>query len=361
MPRLAISLLALAAAMGPALAADWNESPETIYRDAYSIEPYQWTDLGDTDDGISIETGLRYWYSWGAQSMGLGGGDYDTEDTTHAIEGYLRIDDEATSTYAKGWIGYSAAINGDYDNPDESGEIVDGKLAYGGGDFGWYAVGDDKNRAGAFVGYNYWNNSPRTARAEYTTATTSDDIIFNDQSGVWSMPGDSADDNFDLHMLRLGLSGKAEINEFFDITAEVAAVPFATISGTIGGHADKDLGPFAGCATACASQIFKASPTGVEGWGYGGMAEVMAGIHPTENLTLRLGGRAWYVEGTYDASYRRVTVNPPVYQEVEQDGEMVPANPPYSSPTLSADDYTITENPFSLLRYGLLAELTYSF
>ena len=94
------------------------------------------------------------------------------------------------------------------------------------------------------------------------------------------------------------------------------------------------------------------------------MAEIMAGIHPTENLTLRVGGRAWYVEGTYDATYSGATVTPPQYQEIEDPdnpGTFIPADPPYGPPTVAVEDFIDTENPFKLFRYGLLAELTYSF
>ena len=74
MSRLATSIVVLAAAVGsPALAADWGESPEDIYREAYSIEPKDWTELGDESDGLHFETGLRYWYSWGSQNFESGG------------------------------------------------------------------------------------------------------------------------------------------------------------------------------------------------------------------------------------------------------------------------------------------------
>lgn len=70
-----------------------------------------------------------------------------------------------------------------------------------------------------------------------------------------------------------------------------------------------------------------------------------------------MGGRAWYVGGTYDATYSGAEVTPPIYTEV--DGS--PADPPYSPPSVATEDYIETANPFSLFRYGLLAELTYKF
>ncbi|MGV3491474.1 MAG: hypothetical protein ACO1OG_09145 [Devosia sp.] len=371
--RLATSMFALtaAAALGaPAIAADWGESPADIYREGYSMEPYEWSELGDQEDGIHIETGLRYWYSWGAQSYGLEDfGDYDTEDNASTIELQLRVEDDATSTYAKGWLGYSAAISGSYSIPNPSdpglpsvtGDIIDGKIGYGGADFGWNAISDGQgNGIGAFVGYNYWENSPRTERTGY--AVLDGDIPYDPETGTWSVGGDSQDDVIQAQMLRLGISGKAEINDFFDISGELAAVPFATVTGVIGGNALGDSpGQYPGCAdpdpALCAPYFFKTSPTNIDGWGYGGMAELMAGIHPTENITFRFGGRAWYLQGTYDATFTGAEVTPPIFLD--------PANPPpapqYSPPSVAAEDYIITENPFSMLRYGIVTELTYRF
>ncbi|MDF2983129.1 MAG: hypothetical protein K0Q69_2901 [Devosia sp.] len=368
--RLATSLAVLAAAVGsPALAADWGEdwSPEEVYRGAYSTEPKDWTEMGDESDGIHIETGLRYWYSWGSQNYEIGGESFESTDNAHTVEAHIRVEEDATRTYAKGWAGYSAAITGGYSDPTGSGDVVDGVLGYAGADFGWNAFGDGNGTGmGAFVGYNYWNNSPRTSRTNFTTATAADAAsYYSPDTGVWSLPGDSVDDKVELHMLRLGLSGKAEINEFFDISAEVAAVPFATISGVIGGHdagLNGDYGPYPGCGLGdpCPQYVFKGSQTDINGWGYGAMGEVMAGITPVENLTLRVGGRAWYVGGTYDATWTRVVVSPPVEQPLEGDPP-APPDPAYSPPKISTQNVIVTENPFSLFRYGLLAELTYSF
>lgn len=364
--RLATSMFALAAAAlsSPVLAADWSDDPADIYREGYSIEPYEWSEMGDQTDGLHFEAGLRYWYSMGSQNYEIAGDTFEATDTAHTVEAHLRIEDEATRTYAKGWIGYSAAINGDFTSTFDSGSITDGQIGYGGADFGWNAFGDGKNGAGAFVGYNYWNNSPRTSRFDFTTVTPGDaGDVYNPDTGTWSLPGDSIDDHVELHMLRLGLSGKAEINEFFDVTAEVAAVPFATISGVIGGDGAGYSDPYSGIGCEndgtgdCSTKFFKGSATEIEGWGYGGMAEVMAGIHPTENITLRLGGRAWYVGGTYDASYRQVSLETPV----EQDPADPPPDPAYLPPVIDEQDVIFTENPFSLFRYGLLAELTYRF
>lgn len=371
MSRLAPSIAILIAASAglPAIAADPGEDwgGEMDFRSGYqSYEPKDWNAVGEDDDGIHIETGLRYWYSMGTQNFEAAGETFDSTDTAHSGEAHLRIEDDATATYVKGWFGYTAAIGGEHEDPNGVGDIVDGSMTYAGADFGWNMFNDGQgNGAGGFVGYNYWNNSPRTSRTSFTTAEGAGDIGYDADSGIWGLPGDSMDDRIEYHMLRLGLSGKAEFSNFFDISAEVAAVPYATVEGVLGGHDagfDGYLGPYPGCALGdpCSAYVFKGSETSVEGWGYGAMGEIMAGIHPTENLTLRLGGRAWYVQGTYDATWRQVTVAPPVEQPPEGDPP-APPDPLYSAPDLNQGYVISTESPFSALRFGLLAELTYSF
>lgn len=357
MPRLAVSLAALlAATITPAAAADWLQDGGGSYRGAFSIEPKDWTELGDEEDGIHVETGLRYWYSMGSQSVQIGtlGGNYETQDTSHIVEGHLRIDDDVTSTYAKAWVGYSAAISGSFDDPNNTdAPISDGHVGYVGADIGWKTFSDGKsNGVGIFAGYQYWNDSPRTTRANFTTVSGGDVLPYDPDTGlITGLPGDSADNNLDLNMLRLGLSGRAKFADgLFDISGEVAAVPYSTISGVMGG-----AGLASGPPTPLGNPSFvQSSPTEVAGWGYGGMAEVMVGVTPVENLTFRLGGRAWYLQGTADATYSAVTISDPTDSD--------PAPPAYDTPpTVSEQYYIDTTQPWSLFRYGLLAELTYSF
>jgi hypothetical protein len=112
------------------------------------------------------------------------------------------------------------------------------------------------------------------------------------------------------------------------------------------------------------------------------MAEVMAGFHPTENLTFRVGGRAWYVQGSAETYFSRAQIgdptdsNPPVAgipgipgdPDADPPVEEVPPVPPQlnapnfdTGPSFSEQDYVVRSNPWSMFRYGLLAELTYSF
>ena len=372
MSRLApsIAILIVASTGLPALAADYGEDPgaDMDFRSSYqSYEPKDWNDLGEQGDGIHIETGLRYWYSMGSQSFQeTSEGTFETSDTAHSGEAFLKIEDDATATYGKAWLGYAGAVSGDFTNPNTSGDIIDGKIGYAGVDFGYNMFNDGNGTgAGGFIGYNYWNNSPRAARTNFATAETAADIPYSEDTGEWSLPGDSKDDMIDYHMLRLGLSGQAKFGNFFDLSAEIAAVPYAKLHGILGGHDagfGNDLGPFSGCALGdpCPSYTFKGSETSINGWGYGGMAEIMAGFHPTENLTLRLGGRAWYIQGTADATWREITVIPPIEQP-PTGNPPAPPDPLYSAPSMGSAHIISTENPFSAFRYGLLAEITYAF
>lgn len=361
--RLATSLAVLVAAIGtPAIAADWGEewSPEEVYRGAYEVEPKDWTEMGDETDGIHIETGLRYWYSWGSQSFESGGITTSSTDNAHTGEVFLRVEEDATATWAQGMVGYSVAINGTFDGPFP-GDIADGEIGYAGADFGWNAFDDGQgNGIGAMVGYLYWNNSPDTGRNNFTTATSSGDITYDPVTGQTFVPGDSAPNHIDIHAMRLGVEGKAKFGDFFDVRAQLAAVPYAKVGGVVGVddpefNTDVYGGPAQfpyGGANGNISQI-RSSATAIDGWGYGAMAEAWLGMHPTENLTVRLGGRAWYLQGTADATYTLAEVGNP---------QNTDADPEYDEgPTFVNGGVIETNNPFSLLRYGLLAELTYSF
>lgn len=369
--RTASSVVALIAMLStPALAADWGEEwgsdtgdmPD--FRTTYPTEPGDWAGLGDKDDPLRIEMGVRYWYSMGAQNFDLDGSPaVRTEDNAHTGELHLRIDDHSTSSYVKANVGYSFAINGDYEvGGVNTGSISSGSVGYAGADFGWNTISDGEGSgAGFLVGYQYLNDSPRTERDNYAVVSGPGDIDWNDQTGDWSFGVDGVDRFIDVHALRLGVSGRARMGDMFDISAEVAAVPYANISGQLGGTGGSfPAMPYAACAAPpapCDPVSVVTSPVEISGWGYGAMAELMAGFTPVENLTVRLGGRAWYLQGTYDATFSGATITPPI----AIDSPDPAPEPQYNGPSVAPDDYIIESNPFSMMRYGLLAEFTYSF
>ncbi|MDP1731541.1 MAG: hypothetical protein Q8L54_10290 [Devosia sp.] len=346
-PRLAALLAAMALPTHVA-AADWATDEPDLRGAFYSSDPKDWTDLGDQTDSMGFEFGIRYWYSWGAQSFTVGGGTFTSSDNAHLGELHLRIDDQSTRTYVKGLAGYSMAIGGTYDSNGVTGSVTDGHVGYAGADIGWNALGDNDAGFGALLGYMYWSDSPNTTRESFTTATSAADITWSQTTGAWSVPMDSDPNNIDIHALRLGVQGRAEFGEMFDITAEVAAVPYAKVDGTLGAFG---FAPF----TIGSTTYMMSSPATLDGWGYGAMGELMLGVQPIENLTFRVGGRAWYLQGTADATYSVAEIGDAT------DSDLI--NPPAfdTAPTFANQSYITTGNPFSLLRYGLLAELTYKF
>lgn len=366
MYRLVSSFAALcvaAALVTPAAAADWDEGFfDEDLRGSFLNEPKDWMGMGDEADPLAIEVGLRYWYSWGSQNFNSGGSSLGIDDQSHILEGHLRIEDHSSNAFAKAMAGYAVSVSGNYAAPLESGAITDGEIGYAGLDFGWNAFGDQNGSGiGGLVGYMYWRNSPDSGRNNFSTATTGSVIPFDPDSGQTFLPGDSSPNSVDVNLLRLGLQGKAKFGDYIDVTGELVGVPYAKVSGTVGiDDPVFDDSVYAGPAQPPYSLVdngnisfIRSSPTEIDGWGYGAMAELWLGVHPMENMTFRIGGRAWYLQGTVDATYDGISVGNPVDSD---------ADPQFDdAPTVVEQGFIETNNPFSMLRYGLLAELTYSF
>lgn len=316
----AIAILALFAA-APALAAD---APDL--RPAY---PGDWEPM---DDSIRYEFGSRYWYSWGNQDaefpvvvggVPLGNVTLSSRDQTHIGELHGKIEDTYTQTYVSGKAGLGFSTTGTYSiAPASSGDIGPRSvIGYAGGDFGWLPWGtmDEGFAFGGLVGYQYWKDAPDIGQGQVGTA-------FGGPGGTPSAFGPAKDD-FDIHALRLGVKGQANF-DMFDIQAEVAAIPYAHVTGSLGGSGSQgfNFGP--------AGTFYERAPTTLSGRGYGVMAETMVGFHPTENLTVRVGGRAWYLEGALDAKFH-------------------PSAGGGSLPTMD-----LSSNFARIFRYGALFELT---
>lgn len=311
-PALTLSVFSLLAA-APVLAADYPEGFRPAYPEDY-----------DNFEPLGFEAGIRYWYSWGQQKADFGGVALDSKDNASTLEAHFRIDDFTTQSYVKGLAGYSAAINGNFDIGAASGSIDSGRIAYAGADFGWSPFGWAPGGSGVYglLGYQYWNDSPEMGRGPFVTGLT----------GPGGTPNgyDSAVNNLDISALRLGLSGRADFG-MFDVTAEVAAVPYAWMSGTLG---TGSVAPF----DYNGQNFFQSSATSVSGWGYGAMGELMVGVKPIENLAIRAGARAWYVGGNLDYTYSAIPADDPAGRQG-----------------------FIGKTWVSAFRYGLLAELTYKF
>lgn len=309
MSRLAFSLatlLVVPTLVFPVSAADPQEDFRPSYSDDWMLPP---------DDPISIELGLRYWYSMGSHRMTVLGDNYASDDVSHIVEGHLRIDDSSTDFYAKAIAGYSAVINSSYSTPTTGGtpNSQSGTIHYVGADLGWTPFGTDDFKFGGFAGYQYWNDSPDMGRENFTPA---------------SGGGDSDPNNLQYQLVRLGVVGKAELGDMFELSAEAAVIPYALLNGTYGALA----------VTAPPGEV-QGSAGSVNGWLYGAAGEVMARFRPTENWTFGIGGRAWYLQGQADVTF-------------ETRDAVTPAN---------QTNWITKTTQFSTLRYGLLGEITYRF
>lgn len=302
----------------PALGADYLIDPDL--RPAY---PERWE--SSADDSIRFEYGAAYWYSWGGQnaafSSAMGPVSLAVRDQTHIGELHGKIDDLWSQTYLAGRAGLGLGTSGTYDiSPAGAGNIGrNSRIGYAGADFGWLPYGKMQEgvAVGGFVGYHYWKDAPDIGTGQYA--------IGGDPANLGQ-----ARDDFDVHALRLGIKGTAEF-EMFDIQAEAAWIPYAQVNGALGGSAPN------GFDFGLGAPVYENAQTTLSGRGQGVMLEAMAGFHPTENLVLRVGGRAWYLEGNLDAVFNG-TVG----------GVAQPA-------------MTLPSTYASLFRYGLRAELTGKF
>jgi len=306
---LALSCAALFVA-APALAADYPD-----LRGAYSNG---WD--GEQTDGlepIAFEAGIRYWYSKGGQDLSVAGGNYSARDTNQILEGHIRIDDKSTSTYLKGMAGYGALLDGTYDAPGQGSGLVmhGGKLAYAVADLGYTPWGSDSVRFGAFAGYQYWNDSPDMGRINFVSPTG----------------GNSELNDFGIHALRLGITAHADLTDQIDLNVEAAIIPYAYVEGTYGAFYQT---PFSYRGV----NYQQGSAGKITGNLFGATAEAMVGFKPTDNITMRVGGRAWYVEGKPRMEYSSTEIG-------NQSNEV----------------HWVQEALFSSFRYGALAELTYKF
>jgi hypothetical protein len=303
MPRSLSCVFAIAAlsVVTPSLAADYNDYPDL--RPSY---PNDWAT--DESNPLRFEAGVRYWYSVGKQTseLGIGGSTFSTTDYSHILEGHFRIDDDSTDTFVKGQAGYAVVTNGEHSTDvGVPQDFTGGQIGYLGSDFGWMPLGDGGVKFGALVGYEFKRESPDRNRFDVQNI-----------------------DGLNIHALRHGITRHPDLSDMFDIDAELVAMPYAYATGAT---AEVGMSP-----TTIGGLLVNRGNSVATGALYGGSAQVMLGIHPTENMTIRVGGRGWLLDGP--SSMREKywnSSNPSTYV--------------YSDDLLSG---------FSLVRYGLMAELT---
>ncbi len=319
MKQFALGALVLvsSAATQQVLAADYGAIP--TLRPSY---PDQWQP--EADDPLSFDVGVRYWYSIGKQDHSVGTYTETMETRSHTGEAYVRVNDNSTNSFLEAFGGYGVAHDGTYStNGGPSLSLPAARLGYVGLDFGWLPLGADKVNFGMITGYQYMNNSPDTGRATFRTGTSAVDV----GGGVYNLAGggDSKINNFEIHSAKLGFAGKMDFGNF-DLYGEAAAIPYSWVTGTYGALQ----------AQANGTTLAQGSAVSINGHAYGASGKLMVGFRPTENLSIRVGGRASYLTGQYDATWEEVAV---------------------SGSTAQRQRYISDNNPFSMLRYGALLEV----
>lgn len=318
MKQFALSALVLlsSAATQQVLAADYGALPGL--RPSY---PDQWGP--EQDDPLSFEVGVRYWYSIGKQDHSLGA--TTTDSKSHTGEAFVRINDDSTNSFVEAFGGYGVAHEGTFStNGGAATSLPAARLGYAGLDFAWLPLGSDHFNFGMITGYQYMNDSPDTGRANFLTSTSAVDV----GGGVFELSGggNSAINNFEIHSTKLGLAGKMDFGNF-DIFGEAAAIPYSWVTGTYGALQTRAIG----------STVAQGSSVAVNGHAYGASGKLMVGFRPTENLSVRVGGRASYLTGQYDATWDEVRV---------------------VGTSAQRQRYISNNNPFSMLRYGALLEVS---
>jgi hypothetical protein len=331
----AVASVALASAAG---AADFPMTPGL--RTGF---PTDWSAQAKTDP-LTFEAGLRYWYSMGSQSTSLGGGKYTSNDKTHILEAHLRIDDHSTNTFLTANAGYSFAISGDYNANGVQDTVAGGQVGYAGADFGWMPFGSPDNGVGlgGLIGYQYWNDSPDMGRGTFYNISSVNDVSWSSTTGAYSVSGNSQSNNLNINMLRLGLTARANLGPM-DIDAQLAGIPFAKVNGVLGAASFPTY-------SNGGVDYYPSSPVALDGYAYGAAGQIMIGFHPTEHMTFRIGARAQYLTGSTDATYTVAGVTPPAFNGTN-----------YDPPTVSTQSYIQKNTPFSILRYGALAEASWTF
>lgn len=321
-----VALSSLLAAV-PALAADWAAAP--AMRSSY---PTNWQ--SSDANPLSYEAGVRYWYSVGSQEHNIGPYSQTNETKTSSGEVFARINDLSTRSYVEGFAGYGIAHDGSYStNGGPDVDLPAGRLGYVGADFGWLPFGTETASFGMVTGYQFTKDSPDTGSTNFLSSPVSIDDGGGPGPFVLGGGGDSEVNDFRVHELKLGLAGRFDAGQF-DVTAEAAAIPYSWIGGTYGSFQ----------APGQSDTFAQTSAAQIEGNGYGASGKVMVGFHPTENLTIRVGGRASYLTGQYDATYNTVAL---------QDSA--------NSGARTEQLWIYRDNPFELIRYGALLEVSGSF
>ncbi len=326
--HLLTTTIAASLLVAPAFGADifGGKGDADFLRDSYSSE---W-DMSDNGDPLDFEMGIRYYYSLGSSKLTVNGDEYSSEDKSSIVEIHARIDDNSTDTFLRGSAGYSASISGTYESPERAGtqDINGGSIAYAGADFGYMPLGSSEFRLGGFVGYQFLRDNPDMGRSNYV----------NVNGG-----GGSRKNEFDINALRLGVVARADLGDMVDLNLEAAVIPYAHLGGTFGAFSLPNY--LVGGTT-----YVQGSEGEISGNLYGASGEAMLGFHPTDEITIRVGGRVTYLTGNATMSYTaRDIAGPTPVDPLDPLGPQVPAD---------SQRFISDISGLELFRYGALIELT---
>lgn len=271
--------------------------------------------------GLTI--GGRYWYSWGRHKYDLGPPRFVPEPS-YALTSRLTYDNLTASTgeatarlttpwniFAKGFLGGGSItgghmndedfnIEGDRDvAPDVKERIpytvtnseVDGTIPwYGTIDVGYDLWRTPTSRIGAYVGYNYYQESLHAYGVQQ---------LANQAGPYGSLVGGSLPptgypiitQDAKWQSLRLGVESEFNLAPRLKLTTDVAYVPYVTLRAVDHHY------------TGNSGELSSTNP--LNGQGVGAQIEAMLSYELDDNWSVGVGGRYWGM-WTTDASSRRV-------------------------------------------------------
>jgi len=253
----------------------------------------------DLTSGWELEGGARYWYAPGRFQKDLG----STTEPTQADILNSRLTYKATAdagelfgrveapfnVFLKGFAGLGSQRGGQLNDEDWvlfSGTVaysntvsgpVSGDIGYGTIDLGYDVFRAPGYKLGAFVGYNYYQDSKRAFGCTQIANAFSDCVPAIPNSILAITENDA------WQSLRVGLNGQVMVTDRLKLEADAAYLPYSRFDGT-DDHVLRNL----------------ISPE----WGIGRGVQ-LEGIFSylvTEQLSLGIGARYWAMWTTQDAS-----------------------------------------------------------
>jgi hypothetical protein len=263
---------------------------------------------------FTFELGTRYWYSTGRLAKDLFDDPRFTQNlnsrltysglTSGSFEGFGRAN-TSFGSYIRGYAGFSGLSRGALNDEDFPPGITPysntlsqqqgGKLTYGSIDFGQIVVKNDRVTWSLFAGYGYLNEKVsafgcnQIAGNPFVCVPTID-------SGVLGITEESS-----WQFARLGILGEFKVLDRLKFSAEVAWLPYAQVSAQDTHWLRLGTGLF---------DISGPIPEG--GGGTGVQIEAIMSYQVSNNITLGLGGRYWYLQTRGSTDFENVIVGFPI-------------------------------------------------